>query len=137
MGYNKDGCVMKKCTEFDKPEFDLEEYINRKAYRINCPPWLTIRELDVLMRIVPGPLGLGMSQKGVADSLGIWPETVSRICKRLWAKFPVAHERYLSMCRVMNRQRHGLRSNRSFDGLISAIGDGGLYDELFEKEKRK
>jgi len=96
-------------------EMNLDEYIESKLYRLGCPSWLALRELDVLMRIVPGPLGLGMSTKMTAISLGVAESTIWRINKGLAEKFPTAWERVQSMRGVMNRQRHGLKYPHTLD----------------------
>jgi hypothetical protein len=60
-----------------QPNFDLVAYVQCNRHRQGLP-YLTIsvRELDVLMRYVPGPLGLGMDVKAIANDM----HCIERLC---------------------------------------------------------
>lgn len=107
---------------------DLEDYIKNGLHEAGCPSWLKVRELDVLMCIVPGPLGMGMTYRQCAEFLGIHRDTVWRCCNRIKERFPEAWERVQSIRRVMSRHQRALKGPRSFDGLTASIGEEGLHD---------
>jgi DNA-binding CsgD family transcriptional regulator len=87
-----------------------EEYIQAGLHRASCPTWLKPRELDVLMCIVPGPLGLGMSYAQAAKLLNISKKTVTRTTQRLRMRFPSAWNVVQGMRRCMTRQARTIRS---------------------------
>lgn len=96
---------------------DLEKYIKENRHREGCPSWLPVRWLDVLMRITPGPLGLGMTNITAAQHMNVDRTTVYRICKQLHQTYPTAWSRLMSMRRVMNRHRKLLHRSRRGGGL--------------------
>jgi FixJ family two-component response regulator len=92
------------------------------------PHWITKRQMDVLMRIVPGPLGQGMTNQQAADDLGIGLRTVERVCTELRNKFPKAWAKVQVMRRAMQRDRKNLKCSRSTEGMIAHTGFEGLSD---------
>jgi alkylated DNA nucleotide flippase Atl1 len=86
-----------------------EDYIKAGLHQAGCPTWLRPRELDVLMCVVPGPLGLGMSYAQTAELLDISKRTVTRTTQRIKIKYPSAWERVQIMRRTMLRHQKTLR----------------------------
>lgn len=115
---------------------NLEEYIKNGMHRAGCPSWLKVRELDVLMCITPGPLGLGMSYKQASDFLSIGLSTVKRAAWAIRDRFPEAWSRLQGMRRCMERQRVGLHSPRSMDGLLASMGHEGLSHILADSSQQ-
>jgi hypothetical protein len=110
--------------------FDLEKYIKNKRHHAGCPSFLSFRELDILMCITPGPLGLGMDNMKTGRLLKINRKTVYRILKGLKKKFPVAMDRLASMRNTMNRQRRGLIDVRSFENMVVREEKYAFIEEL-------
>ena len=120
----------RRLTLSQEAGFDLKDYIRNHEHHAGKPSFLSFRELDVLMCIVPGPLGLGMDNRTAGRFLKINRKTVWRILKGLEEKFPAAFEKIDSMWDTMNRQRHGLKCVRSFEGLMGgmqAAEDNGKF----------
>lgn len=84
--------------------FKLHEYLQMNRHRRSCPPFLKGKWLDVLMRYVPGPLGLGMDAGAIAVDMRMHRSSIHRILVRLKNKFPSAMSRVMSMRSVMKNQ---------------------------------
>ncbi len=118
-----------------QPGFDLSEYVNAGRHREGCPAMLTPRQLDVLMRYVPGPYGLGMDVVKIAKEMKLNRKTIQRVCNEIEMKFPKPMGIIKNMRKVMFRQGSNMyRKQRtcSLDGMIAAIGESGLLDELVQ-----
>ena len=114
--------LVNRIKQADKPDFDLGAYVQCNRHRMKCPAWLKPRYLDVLMRYVPGPLGLGMDQTQTGKDIGISRRQVYRILAAMKKDFPEAMVKVESMRKVMTRQGGNMRTNkRSFEGLLSCI----------------
>lgn len=107
----------KRLADSQEPGFKLEEYIRQGRHREGCPGWLTCRQLDVLIRYVPGPLGLGMEVKNIARSLDLNRKTIHRINKEIQLRFPKAWKRIKAMREVMSKQRDCFARYRSLDAI--------------------
>ena len=116
-----------------QPGFDLHQYVKAGRHRQGCPPMLTHRQLDVLMRYVPGPYGLGMDVIDIAKDMKLNRKTIQRVCNELKTKFPRQMETIENMRRVMFRQGDNMyQQMRSLDGMVAAVDEGGLQDELVQ-----
>jgi hypothetical protein len=87
------------------------------------PSWLTQHQIDVLMCIVPGPIGRGLTQRETARYLNVSVKAIEGTLSRFKERFPDAWERVESMRRAASRHRKKLSSPASFDLLSS-------YDEI-------
>jgi hypothetical protein len=118
-----------------QPNFDLVAYVQCNRHRQGLP-YLTIsvRELDVLMRYVPGPLGLGMDVKAIAKDMHCNRKTVQRILSQLRDKLPDEMDQIETMRKVMFRQGGNMyQQMRSLEGLTNDVGCEGVYEEMVER----
>lgn len=79
------------------------------------PVWMTDRQLELLMLIVPGPLGFGMSVTTAAKKIGISKRAGFLRLQKFKMRFPSAWKKIIRMMTVMSRQRKALQ-NESPDG---------------------
>lgn len=91
------------------------------------PLWMTDKQLRLLMLIVPGPIGSGMTVSAAARHLHIEVASAFRRLQKFKMRFPVAWNRVVGMLRTMSRHRLSMREDapEDCDGIFS-------YDELIE-----
>jgi hypothetical protein len=118
-----------------QPGFDLKAYVQCNRHRQGLPYLnVTTRQLDVLMRYVPGPLGLGMDVKAIARDMKIGRTSLWRIMSELKEKHPKAMEQVETMRRVMFRQGDNIyQQTRSLEGMCAAVDEGGVQDEMVDR----
>lgn len=87
------------CEDVEDDEEELPRTPNFQR-----PSWMTQGQLDLLMLIVPGPLGSGMKVVDAAKKLGITHEAATQRLGRFAKRFPVAWERVEAMRNTMQRQ---------------------------------
>lgn len=80
---------------------------------MKLPDKLDQRAFEVIYRMCPGPLGLGMKQEECAADLGIGRSSVIRALKRIKKHFPEAWECLEAIKSTMKRQRYALERPRS------------------------
>lgn len=125
--------IKDRLAQSEEPDFDLTQYVQCNRHRQGCPAWMKPRHLDVLIRYVPGQLGLGMDIKDIAKDLKLSRRQIHRIIETLQLRFPAAMGRVDAMRKCMFRQLHNVRQKkRSLDGMLAALDEGGVHDELVE-----
>lgn len=105
--------------------FKLHEYLQMNRHRHGCPPFLKGKWFDVLMRYVPGPLGLGMDAGAIAVDMRMHRSSIHRILVILKNKFSSAMARVESMRRMMKNQSGSMTKQngmKSYDVLFDHVG---------------
>ena len=134
--YRYDKTFLKdRLAHSDEPGFDLTAYIQCNRHRQGLPYLnVTERQLDVLMRYVPGPLGLGMERKAIARDMNVSRWTVWRLLAELKDKHPKAMETVETMRKVMQRQRTSMSHQlRSMEGMVAAVDEGCVQEEMVDR----
>ena len=80
---------------------------------MKLPDKLDQRAFDVIYRLCPGPLGLGMKQRECAKDLGIGRSSIIRALKRIKKHFPKAWEHLEAAKSTMKRQRYSMERPRA------------------------
>lgn len=115
----------------EQSEFDLTGYTQCNRHRQGLPfLGITVRQLDVLMRYLPGPLGLGMEVTMIARDMRCDRRTVQRVLSELRDKCPEDMEKVKSMRNVLVRQRYNLHEQMiSLDSLDAAFYADENYED--------
>lgn len=101
----------------------------------------TRKQIEVLVRIAPGPLGRGMKIKEAAKDLGITPAAFSNRLHRFKVKYPKAWENFVSLREVSRQDRYRLRWKRhpsqkvglnTFTELGEEIRESGFRSRILE-----
>lgn len=132
MGSDLDLCIITHCGCEDKkePEYEIEHIPTFKK-----PVWMTQGQMDLLMLIVPGPLGRGMKVVNAAKILGVSEGAARMKLKRFKHRFPEAWDRIEGIRNTM--KTHGRTSRqgkvggvKSFDCLVADSGEAALNDMI-------
>lgn len=112
-----------------------EDYEIEYAPSFKRPSWMTQGQVDLLMLILPGPLGEGMKIKEAAQTLGVSEDAARMKLKRFKLRFPEAWDRIESMRNTMMTHRKASREGKidgikSFDSLLRLHGEGTLYEMI-------
>jgi hypothetical protein len=101
----------------------------------------TKKQMEVLVRISPGPLGRGMKVKEAAKDLGISISTLKSRLQRFKAKYPEAWENFISLREISRQDRYRLRWKRhpsqkvglkAFTELGEEIRESGFRSRILE-----
>lgn len=69
----------------------------------------TRKQIELLLRIAPGPLGCGMKMKAAAENLDISAASANGRLQTFKKNFPEAWQRFSNLRKVSRRQRLELR----------------------------
>lgn len=101
----------------------------------------TEKQMEVLVRIAPGPLGRGMKAKEAAKDLGISPAALNNRLHRFKVKHPKAWKNFVSMREISRQDRYRLRWKRhpsqkvglkAFTELGEEIRESGFRSRILE-----
>ena len=86
------------------------------------------QQLDVLLLMCPGPIGLGMTEKMAGAILGITDRGVRYRLASFKKRFPSAYAEFQSMRRSMFRQGHNLMELVYL--VLQATGEGEIIEKF-------
>ena len=101
----------------------------------------TRKQMEVLVRIAPGPLGQGMKIKEAAKDLNISISAFNNRLQRFKARYPEAWENFVSLREISRQDRYRLRWKRHpsqkvglkvFTELAETISEWGFRSRLLE-----
>ena len=130
--------LVKHCGCETPPE-DVEDIVYERTPEFQKPMWMTQGQLDLLMLVVPGPLGKGMKIIDAARELNISVDAAKMKLRRFKTRFPEAWDRIEGMRSSMRRQYgsagklKSLGGVKSLESLIDNHGMGAVEDMIVDK----